>query len=142
MRDYFKQACDLYLDKTGLCLKPVEPLYVPDLPDGQMDKLLATPGKYGEHAASLLMKLLYGARMAAPWLSVGIQQLARQVHKWNAECDRRMHRLYCYVSGTVDLMIAGELSTADYDHLILDTWVDSDLAGDVFSSKSTSGRFI
>ena len=39
-------------------------------------------------------------------------------------------------------MLRGELSTEDLEHLTLDTWVDSDLAGDVFSSKSTSGRFI
>jgi hypothetical protein len=88
------------------------------------------------------MKLLYGARMACPWLSVAIQQLARQVHRWTAECDRRLHRLYCYVSCTYTMCLEGELSTANLDHLTLDAYVDSDLAGDVFSSKSTSGRFI
>jgi hypothetical protein len=39
-------------------------------------------------------------------------------------------------------LLTGELSTADVGHLVIDTWVDSDLAGDVFTSKSTSGRFI
>jgi hypothetical protein len=117
MCDYFKQACEVYVGKTGLALKAVDSPYVPDLPTGQMDKLPAEPGKFGEHAASLLMKLLYGCRMAAPWLSVGIQRLARQVHKWNAECDRRMHRLYCYVLGSVDLVLEGVLSTIDIDSL-------------------------
>ena len=93
MCDYFEQATELYKEMTGLPLKLADSPYAPELPTGQMDALLEQPGKSGERAVSLLMKLLYGARMAAPWWSVAIQRLARQVHRWTAECDRRMHRL-------------------------------------------------
>ncbi len=132
MSDYFKRACELYISKTGLSLKPVDSLYAPDLPQAQLDKLMEDPSKFGGDAASLLMKLIYGARMACPWLSVAIQQLARQVHRWTAECDRRLHRLYCYVSCTTDMTLSGSWLTADLDNLTLDTYVDSDIAGDVF----------
>ena len=88
------------------------------------------------------MKLLYGARMAGPWLTVAIMRLARQIHKWTAECDRRLHRLYCYIEGTVQQVLTGVLSTGDLEHLKIDCWPDADLCGDIFSTKSTSGRFI
>jgi hypothetical protein len=44
MSDYFKQACELYVSKTGLSLKPVDSLYAPDLPQAQLDKLMEDPG--------------------------------------------------------------------------------------------------
>jgi hypothetical protein len=142
MADYMRQACHVYSDKTGLSLKAVDSPFAPDLPEAQLQKLLAEPGRFQQHSASVLMKLLYGARMAAPWLSVPIQRLARQVHRWTAECDRRLHRLYCYVHSSIEQVLKGTLSTADFDVVHIDFWADADLAGDLFSTKSTSGRFV
>ena len=142
MMDYFREACSIYKSETGLSLKSVDSPYAPDLPSGQLDKLLESAGRFADKAASFLMKLLYGARMAGPWLTVAIMRLARQIHKWNAECDRRLHRLYCYIDGTVQQVLTGVLSTGDRKSLKIDCWPDADLCGDIFSTKSTSGRFI
>jgi hypothetical protein len=142
MVDYMGQACDAYVSKTGLVLKPVDSPYAPDLPAGQLDALLALPGKHQQHSASVLMKLLYAARMAAPWLCVAISRLAKQIHKWTADCDRRLHRLYCYIYGTRQQVLTGSLSTADLQDVSVEFWCDADLNGDMMSSKSTSGRWI
>ena len=80
--------------------------------------------------------------MAGPWLTVAIMRLARQIHKWSVECDRRLHRLYCYIHSTMSQVLTGVLSTGDQKDLRIDCWPDADLCGDIFSTKSTSGRFI
>jgi hypothetical protein len=142
MADYMRQACEVYTEKTGLSLKAADSPFAPELPDAQLQELLAKPGRYQQHSASVLMKLLYAARMAAPWLSVAIQRLARQIHRWTAECDRRLHRLYCYVHSTLEQVLKGCLSTDDLAEIRIDFWADADLAGDLFSTKSTSGRYV
>ncbi len=76
MADYMRQACEVYVTKTGQTLKTVDSPYAPDLPQAQLDDLLAKPGKFQHLSASVLMKLLYAARIAVPWLSVSIQRLA------------------------------------------------------------------
>jgi hypothetical protein len=50
--------------------------------------------------------------------------------------------LYCYVHSTIDQVLTGCLSTADNENVRIDYWADADLAGDIYSTKSTSGRFI
>ena len=39
-------------------------------------------------------------------------------------------------------VLSGVLCTTDLESLNIDCWPDADLCGDVFSTKSTSGRFI
>ena len=88
------------------------------------------------------MKLLYSARMAAPWLTVAIQRLATQITKWSAEADRRLCRLFCYIDSHPHQVLSGSLATTDLADIAVHAWPDADLAGDVFSTKSTSGRWI
>jgi hypothetical protein len=104
--------------------------------------LMNLPGEYGPEAASYLMKLLYGARMCCPWLTVPVQRLAAHVHSWNAECDRRLVRLYDFVWSNLDIVLSGVLSEADIPHLELHYWPDADLNGDMMHTKSTGGMFV
>ena len=53
-------------------------------------------------AAKFLMKVFYAARVCRPDLLRAITSLACTMTKWSADCDRRLHRLMCYVKGTVD----------------------------------------
>jgi hypothetical protein len=46
------------------------------------------------------------------------------------------------VHSTLEQVLKGCLSTADLAESRIDFWADADLAGDLFSTKSTSGRFI
>ena len=42
-------------------------------------------------------EVLHGARMARFDLLKAVANLAKNVTKWNANCDKRVHRLICYV---------------------------------------------
>ncbi len=56
-------------------------------PGGKPESTLCVP------AASVLMGLMYGARMARYDLLRPVQSLASFLHQWNSECDGRLLRL-------------------------------------------------
>ena len=72
MAGYFDQALQIYRDDTGLSVKPATSPYVPEIDSVELDRLLDTPGKFQKLAPHFLMKLLYGARMCHPGLSLGM----------------------------------------------------------------------
>ena len=110
MSEYFISAVKIYTETTGLTMKKVDSPYVPTIPSDQLEKLLQSPGALTISAASYLMKLMFGARMAHPMICVAIQRLARYVTKWTAECDRRLHRLYCFLSSYPDWILGAKVS--------------------------------
>ena len=143
MCDYMRKACDDFAKATNRSFKHVPTPYIPERGLALTEAREALPGKFGESAAHYLMTLLYGARMARPELAVAITRLASRVSKWSAECDERLIRLYDFIHDRIELCIYGSLSTRDATMCEIWAWPDADLAGDkLFSSKSTSGRFI
>ena len=87
------------------------------------------------------MKILYGARMGRYDLIRPVQALARLIAKWNHLCDRKLHRLVCYINSTLGLNLYGWVG--DPPHMLdLVLYCDADLAGDRTDSKSTSGMFM
>ena len=54
-------------------------------------------GKLAPIAGSVLMKLLFAARMARFDLLRAVQGLASRVTKWSVDCDKALHRFVCYV---------------------------------------------
>jgi len=143
MTEYFFSAKENYENVTGLKLKYVESPFVPIIDGKQLDKLMATPGQLGPHAASFLMKLLFGVRMALPFISVPVQRLSRYITKWTAECDRRLHRLFCFVYSFHDWVLTAKVRECNnVAELVIELWPDSDLNGDIMHTKSTSGFFM
>jgi len=140
---YFSSACEGFMAETGETLKLGTPSpKPPEITKAEMLCLIETPGVHGPNAAHFLMKLMYGARCACPWLLVPIQRLACVITKWNAECDRRLKRLYDYVWSNHDLVMTGSLSDEDLDTLAIHCWPDADLNGCVWHTRSTGGMFV
>ena len=54
----------------------------------------------GPHAASVLMKLLYGARIARFDLLRQVNRLARNITRWTTDDDKKLHHLMCYLHHT------------------------------------------
>ena len=95
-------------------------------------------GALAPHAASVLMKLLYAARIARFDLLRSINSLARNVTKWTKDDDVRLHHLMCYVNSTLDLKMVGWVGD-DISQLDLSLHADADFAGCAQSLRSTSG---
>ena len=62
----------------------------------------STRGALAPHAASVLMKLLYAARIARFDLLRSINSLARNVTKWTIEDDAKLYHLMCYVNSSLE----------------------------------------
>ena len=142
MEFYFKSALDEYLKVADMKLTKAASPFVPRIPSEEMDKLMTQEGKLAKHAASLIMKLMYGVRMAWPHLSVVVNRLSSQITRWTADSDRRLHRVYCYINDALDMKLTGSLSTADVHGARLIAWPDADHNGDVMDTKSTRGFFL
>ena len=95
-------------------------------------------GELAPHAASVLMKLLYAARIARFDLLCSINMLARNVTKWTKEDDIRLHHLMCYVNFTKGQKLIGWVGN-DLRSLQVGIFADADYAGFGQSLRSTSG---
>ena len=143
MSDYLKKSVDEFARENNIKYKHVQTPYLSERGIAVQEAREALPGRFGESASHYLMCLLYGARLALPQLIVAVTRLAGRVSKWNAECDDRLIRLYDFAHDRINHCIHGCLSTSDNAIAEIWAWPDADLAGDkLFSSKSTSGRFI
>ena len=95
-------------------------------------------GRLQPIAAKVLMKILYAARLCRFDLLRAVCHLATFVTKWTSECDRKLHRLVCYIHSSKHLRMIGwvgdELSALQ-PHL----FADADFAGCTSTQRSTSG---
>ena len=88
--------------------------------------------------SQMVLKCLYLARIGRPDILWSVNKLARSITKWTKACDKRLNRLsshihhtceykqYCYVGNTAKQCRLG-------------LFQDSNFAGDLEDSKSTSG---
>jgi hypothetical protein len=92
-------------------------------------------------AAKILMKVLYGARMCRYDLLRPVCALAARVTKWDVDCDRKLHRLMCYINSSLSVKMIGKVGDA-MDDLVLGLYADADFAGCPITLRSTSGVFL
>ena len=98
-------------------------------------------GELANDAASILMKILYGARMGRWGLLKAVTSLAAHLTKWSKACDRALFRLMCYINSTTASTLTGYIGDPPAD-LRLRLYADADFAGDKESSRPTSGAFL
>ena len=142
MIKYFEAALDQYREVAREKITPVASPFAPRLDAKAEDELLAEPGYLAPHAASLIMKLMYGARMAGPHIITIVSKMSSRISRWTRDDDRRLHRVYCYLQGSVNLTLKGSLSTEDEQNFTLVAWPDADFCGDTHSTRSTSGFYL
>ena len=92
-------------------------------------------------ASKIVLKALYLARLARPDLLYSVNALAREVTKWTAACDKRLHRLMSYIHHTRDNVMLSFVGDRACDCKLM-LFCDASFAGDLTDSKSTSGSII
>ena len=137
MTDYAKSAYEMYEHEFGV-LKPHETPFV-------SDSMLTTEGFESQghlagSAASLLMKLLWLARLSRPDLSFSIVSLAGSISKWSRNHDLQLKRLLGYVKHTYKMGLWGVVPHSGVPKL--NVYCDADLAGDHLTCKSHSGIYV
>jgi hypothetical protein len=85
------------------------------------------------------MKVLYGTRMARFELLRAGCALATKVTKWDRECDRKLHRLMCYIWSTKHYRMVGWVAQDDIERIEPVLFTDTDFTGCSDTMRSTSG---
>jgi hypothetical protein len=139
MSGYLDQCVEVYLDLAERDEAALKFAPTPSLDDGAFtDADLVESGRLGSHAAKILMKVLYAARMCRYDLLYAVCSLARSITKWSRACDKRMHRLMSYVHHHKHLVLTSIVGDP-LENCRLLLFADADFAGEKDHSKSTSG---
>ena len=95
-------------------------------------------GELSQVCSQIVLKCLYLARIGRPDILWSVNKLARSITKWTKACDKRLNRLISYIHHTCEYRQYCHVgNTAKQCRLGL--FQDSDFAGDLEDSKSTSG---
>ena len=96
-------------------------------------------GELSNTCSQTVLKCLYLARTGRPDILWSVKKLARFIKKWTKACDKRLNRLISYIHHTCEYKQYCHVgNTAKQCRLGL--FQDSDFAGDLEDSKSTSGE--
>jgi len=98
-------------------------------------------GELQKLAASILMKVLYGARMCRFDLLRPTCRLAQKVTKWDRACDKRLHRLMSYINSTLSHKLYSWVGDEPKD-ISVGQYADADLAGCPETQRATSGAHL
>ena len=95
-------------------------------------------GELSKVCSQIVLKCLYLARIGRPDIPWSVNKLARSITKWTKACDKRLNRSISYIHHTCEYKQYCDVgNTAKQCRLGL--FQDSDFAGDLEDSKSTSG---
>ena len=89
-------------------------------------------------AASILMKVRYAARMARFDLLFAVNRLSCYITKWDSLCDKRFHKIMCYIQATKSYRMVGYVGDPMKD-VRPHVYADADLAGCAATQRSTTG---
>ena len=98
-------------------------------------------GDLSHVCSQIALKCVFLARIGRPDILWSVNKLARSITKWTKACDKRLNRWISYIHHTCEYKQYGYVgNTAKQCSLGL--FQDSDFAGDLEDSKSTSGRIL
>ena len=120
-------------------LKQLYKVSIPCIDDHYFkEEELTSVGELSKVCSQIVLKCLYLARIGRLDILWSMNKLARSITKWTKPCDKRLSRLMSYIHHTCDHKQYCHVgNTAKQCRLGL--FQDSDFAGDLEDSKSTSG---
>ena len=95
-------------------------------------------GELSQVCSQIVLKCLYLARIERPDILCSVNKLARSITKWTKACDKRLNRFISYIHHTCEYKQYCHVGNTA-KHCRLGLFQDSDFAGDLEDSKSTSG---
>ena len=107
----------------------------PDTAENPQD---GSRGRLATCASSILMQVMYAARMARHDLMRPTLRLATKITEWDDLCDRKLHRLIRYISTSRHKRLIGWVGDGLHDCFPV-AYADSDYAGCEKTMRSTTG---
>jgi len=138
-REYLEAAVKEYMNEIGVTsLKWVPSPSV----DDKFEAQYAKKGKQADTVLSHLMKIMYMSRLCRGDVLTTTSFLARRVHYWSLNDDRRLHRLMPFIHRHTDLCLLHQLNPADREGAYLDFSPDAELGGDPYTTKASGGFWL
>ena len=139
MEGHAKKCVERYCELANKTTQQLYKVSTPCIDDHHFkEEEMTYVGELSQVCSQIVLKCLYLARIGRPDILWSVNKLARYITKWTKACDKRLNRLISYIHHTCEYKqycFVG--NTAKQCRLGL--FQDSDFAGDLEDSKSTSG---
>ena len=139
MEGHAKKCVERYCELANKTTQQLYKVSTPCVDDHHFkEEELKSVGELSQVCSQFVLKCLYWARIGRPDILWSVNKLARSITKWIKACDKRLNRLISYIHHTCEYKQYCHVgNTAKQCRLGL--FQDSDFAGDLEDSKSTSG---
>ena len=139
MEGHAKKCAQRYGELANKTTQQLHKVSTPCIDDHHFkEEEMKSVGELSHVCSQIVLKCLYLARIGRPYILWSVNKLARSITKWTKACDERLNRLISYIHHTCEYKQYCHVgNTAKQCRLGL--FQDSDFAGDLEDSKSTSG---
>ena len=139
MEGHAKKCVERYCELANKTTQQLYKVSTPCIDDHHFkEEATKSVGELSNACSQIVRKFLYLARIGRPDILWSVNKLARSITKWTKACDKRVNRLISYIHHTCEYKQYCHVgNTATQCRLGL--FQDSDFAGDLEHSKSTSG---
>ena len=139
MAGHAKKCVERYCELTNKTTQQLYKVSTPCIDDHHFkEEEMKSVGELSQVCTQIVLKCLYLARIGRPDIPWSANKLARSITKWTKACDKRLNRLISYIHHTCEYKQYCHVgNTAKQCRLGL--FQDSDFAGDLEDSESTSG---
>ena len=139
MAGHAKKCVERYCELANKTTQQLYKVSTPCIDDHHFkEEEMKLVGELSHVCSQIVLKCLYLARIERHDILWSGNKLARSITKWTKACDKRPNRLISYIHHTCEYKQYCHVgNTAKQCRLGL--FQDSDLAGDLEDSKSTSG---
>ena len=139
MEGHAKKCVERYCELANKTTQQLCKVSTPCIDDHNFkEEELKSAGELSKVCSQIVLKCLFLARIGRPDILWSVNKLARSITKWTKASDKRLNRLISYIHHTCEYKQYCHVgNTAKQCRLGL--FQDSDFAGDLEDSKSTSG---
>ena len=139
MAGHAKKCVERYCELANKTTQQLYKVSTPCIDDHHFkEEETKSVGELSNTCSQIVLKCLYLARIGRPDVLWSVNKLARSITKWTKACDKRLNRLISKIHHTCEYKQYCHVgNTAKQCRLGL--FQDSDFAGDLEDSKSTSG---
>ena len=139
MAGHAKKCVERYCELANKTTQKLYKVCTPCIDDHHFkEEEMKYVGELSHVCSQIVLKCLYLAHIARPDILWSVYKLARSITKWTKACDKRLCRLISFFHHTCEYKQYWYVgNTAKQCRLGL--FQDSDFAGDLEDSKSTSG---